>query len=315
MSTCTWRGRHYRLASQWNDLTTERAEGLYQIIMATNLVPGAMADTDVAMRRILAWRYLAGITDSQWAKVTAELIKEYDIDLAPLVLAEEIEEHLPAVDFLFNQKVDDDGDTYWEVAPTLTKNPHPRINIAGITLYGPANGLDNVSIYEMGKIFTLYEQFVEQGSLDTVHELLATMYRPAKPDTAENQKSAYGGDRRLPLRGYESTIDKRLVAMAALPEATKQILLFWVASCRHAIVESFPKVFDPPSDPDAVSLPNYGWGGVLLSLADGIVHLDAVADQPHGTALAYLSLLEDRRTAQKAAERRAEQRSRSKGSR
>lgn len=315
MSTFTWRGRHYRLPTKWNDLATERAEGLYQIIMATNLLPGAMADTDVAMRRILAWRYLAGITDNQWAKITADLVKEYDIDLAPLVLAEEIEEHLPAVDFLFNQKIDDDGDTYWEVAPTLTKNPYPRITIAGLTLYGPANALDNISIYEMGKIFTLYEQFVEHGNIDTVNELLATMYRPTKPDTAANQKSAWGGDRRLPLRGHEATVDKRMVAMAALPEATKQILLFWVASCRHAIVEAFPKVFDPPTDPEAVSLPNYGWGGVLLSLADGIVHLNAAADQTYGTALAYLSLLEDRRLAQKAAEQRAEQRAKSKGRR
>ena len=164
-------------------------------------------------------------------------------------------------------------------------------------LYGPANGLENLTIYELGMTFMALERFLETKDDDYALELLAILYRPKKPHTRENALSAYQGDRRLPLLHHEATIPARKKLMAKLPDLVRAFLIFWFACCRQQIIRQFPNIFHQP-EPNAAGERvgnDYAWGGILLNLADGIIHLDAVASQPWSNALTYLSMLEDRR--------------------
>jgi hypothetical protein len=162
--------------------------------------------------------------------------------------------------------------------------------------YAPAPGWDNLTIYEMASAFSLLEQYGETTDITHLHRLLATLYRPAKPATAHNIDTNYQGDRRIPYREHgEHTVERRMKEFSKLNPGELNLLLFWAMSCRHSIIERYPRVFNGKQR-NADRHPNdYGWGGVLLSIANGVADLDRVADQNCHTVLTYLSKLEDER--------------------
>jgi hypothetical protein len=154
--------------------------------------------------------------------------------------------------------------------------------------------LSNVTIYELGVLFTTFEQYLmNPEKTELIDRLIATMYRPMKEVTAFNMDSNFEGDRRQPLRRHESRIDDRQKLVAQLPMLVKRTILFWFASCRLEITRAYPKVFRKSSG--AANNANYGWGGVLLKVAEmgPMGTLNEVADQPFGNVLTYLSMKDD----------------------
>ena len=125
-----------------------------------------------------------------------------------------------------------------------------------------------------------------------IDELLATLYRPHKPKTKENKRRGYQGDRRQPLLHHEAMVKKRIPHMAILPKSTKQLLTFWFASCRQAIIEEHSELFSAPSRKEANT---FCWGGVLMALAGKLQDIDAIAAQSADNALTYLTYLEAQR--------------------
>ena len=157
----------------------------------------------------------------------------------------------------------------------------------------------------------IFERFVKTGDESIATELIATLYRPGKPYSVENQMSGYRGDRRLPLLHHESTVPHRMKTIEKLPHLVKAFVVFWTACCRHKIIGQYPNLFGASDSGDAERVGNdYAWGGVLLNLADGIVHLDQVASQPWATASTYMSMLEDRRKETELQMRKSQNRNR-----
>ena len=152
----------------------------------------------------------------------------------------------------------------------------------------PADGLENISFYELCTTFTHFENFLETKEESHIDELLATLYRPHKPKTKENRRMGYQGDRRLPLLHHEAMVSKRKLHMAILPKSTKQLLTFWFASCRQSIIENYDSLFSPPIRNENHS---YGWGAILLALAGSLQNVDAIAIQPFENVLTYLSFM------------------------
>lgn len=192
----------------------------------------------------------------------------------------------------------EDQDKPWIIQPGLTKCPFAELKIRQnnkvISWYAPANGLGNLTIYELGAIFTHLESYHQNGA-EALHTMLATMYRPGKPKTADNIESAYAGDRRLPYRGYEATVASRAKRWHTMDKLVIALLTFWITSCRAAYMKEYPRVFKPKAEELERDGNDYGWGGVLLSLSDGIANLNAVADTNAHTVFTYLSQLEDQR--------------------
>lgn len=303
--------REIPVAQSWNELPLRMQMFIYGVLMTD---VGKVFETHelIHAKKMIIVQHLLGLSD-QFMKDWAKDVKDVEGESAEEVFFAELDEVLRVADFLFERipGEEDEPDKY-QINLGLTRCPYPVVTFPKGNkkkyYYGPADGLENITIYEMGTLFTLFENFLKTQDEAIANELIATMYRPSKPSTRANKQSGYAGDRRLPLRDHEAMIKKRIPRMAKMPRNAKQIILFWLASCRHQIIKAFPNVFDSgsssdPNDPWKNNTGNdYGWGGVLLSLADGLVNLDTISDKNHYDALTYLSYLEDQR---KLAARRA----------
>lgn len=290
----------------WNQLPLRTALMVYNILITDTggllepheLLPGkkimlACALLDITPDFLEKWR----------SDCIAELESEEDGELLYLAQLDEV---LICANFLFDKLESDDGDgaTKYQISLGLTKCPWPilkrKSKLVGRkpkTYYAPADGLANLTIYEMAAAFTAFEQYLRTKNESHANRLLAILYRPAKARTRENIQSGFEGDIRLPYLHHESTVQARQEWVATLPADARQLLVFWFASCRQAIIEGYPNVFSGSGEGSDGR--KYGWSGVLLSLADGLVHLDAVANQNHQNALTYLSYLDDQRRKRK----------------
>ena len=195
--------------------------------------------------------------------------------------------------------------TSYEPKLNLTKNPWSHFTNTEkkgkadktTWLYAPADGLSNITLYELAFTFTLFENYLSTQDDALANRLIAALYRPSRPETKAERESEWFGDRRIPLRKYEKTLDKRAEQVASLPMLTRRVILFWFASCRQAIIDRHPKVFYRADGERS----QYGWGGVMLAMADGPVGLEAIADQPYSNGLTWLSMKEDERRRMEAA--------------
>lgn len=200
---------------------------------------------------------------------------------------------------LFRIEENEDGETMYSANLNLTCNPWPEIN--GLKFgqekmprifYAPSDGLGNLTIYEMGMTFSLFEAYLSTGDIAHAHQLIATIYRPSRVQTKKELESNWAGDRRQPIRHFETVVDNRIKWAEGLPMLVKRVILFWFAGCRQQIVNQFPKVFKSGGKGE----PNeYGWGGVLLSVAEAgpMGALGEVADQHYSNVLTYLSIKAD----------------------
>lgn len=284
----------------WNDLTLKQQLIIYAVLMtdSKNLFEPQEL---LPAKRILIVQNLLSL-DVEFMKQWAEDCRPDDgnEEDGQLIFLSELNEVLRATDFLFElvkKEKETEPDRY-QVKPGLTKCPYTwfsfkRANGSKRFWYSPDDGLENITIYEMGVTFTLFEKFMKTKDETIADKLLATIYRPQKPDTKENRQSAYDGDKRLPYLHHEGMVKKRIKRIQLIPKPCKQLLIFWFASCRHKIISSYPNIFDGPQGEQGGN--QYGWGGVLLSLADGLVNLDAISRQKYSNALTYLSYLEDQR--------------------
>lgn len=285
------------LPQSWNQLPLKDILHCYSIIMHDTgswLEPVEL----LPYKKLLLVKYLLRLSDKymeEWEKDCAE---EYGED-GRLVFISELEEALKAADFLF-EKQEEETNTV-SIALTLTKTPYSfleerkRSRGERKRFYGPESELSNLTIFELGYTFQLFEQFINTQDEQLANQLIATLYRPQKPRTKENQRAGYHNDIRMPLYRLEHMVKKRTEMMSTLPEITRQIIIFWFASCRQKIIKSYPNIFESKNEEVKRVGNDYGWGGLLISLADGIVNMDKVSERPYQDAFVYLSYLEDQR--------------------
>jgi hypothetical protein len=241
--------------------------------------------------------YLTGITEAELEEVQSLCVQEKGRANGWKSFYSILGHLYTCTDFLLD-KTESGG---YAISPTFTKCPYPTLTDGTLTLYAPSDDLDNVQFGELATLFELYDAHTQSDDPSVVHEILATVYRPAKPETAENVAMAYEGDRRQPLLRYEATVAQRVPLFEAMPEQIKALLLFWIGSCLAQIVKHNKALF---SQNTVTYTKSYGWAGVMLKLSNGVVNLDAVAAQPFQNVLTHLNMLEDERIEQ---ERQANQ--------
>ena len=306
----------------WNQLTTQQALTTYGIIMQETgnfLEPHEL----LPAKRIFLTQHLMQVDDNflkAWEKDCIDANHKED---GKEIFLSELQQLTTAVTaFLFEEEEteDEDAPKKFSISLSLTKCPYPEITYTrkkkkkkskGFKkkgkenfFYGPADGLNNITIYELGQAFTVFENYIREAQAGddfaanhSIHHLLAILYREGKPETKANQLSNFQGDRRLPYLNHESTVERRMEKIKFLPEEVKQLLLFWFASCRQTIINSYRNVFQT-STAENLGGNQYGWGGTLLALADkDLSKLDSISKQNAHNALTLLSLLEDERKA------------------
>ena len=291
------------LPESWNDMSLQQCLEAYNILTARAgraFEPGEV----LPAKRIALVARLAGLDDAKILAWRQDCAQAYGEEEGDLVFFAELSRVLSLTDFLFDVDESQDGKLLFQVKLGLTRCPWPMLRYTSTrgkqkTYYATADALENITLYEMALSFSLFEKYLETDDIAHADELIATLYRPSKPPTPENKRSGYQGDRRLPIYQHEAMVKKRLPRVAVLPADVKKLLLFWFASCRQQIVASFPNLFEPRGGEMEIGGEkvgnDYGWGGMLLALAGGIVHLEEVSLQPYQNGLIYLSYLEDER--------------------
>jgi hypothetical protein len=180
------------------------------------------------------------------------------------IFLSELDEVMKVADFLFEEQEDGGKSIKLE----LTRCPWSYIqfgrrkNRKPLRWYAPNDGLENMTIYELGTTFTLFENYLQEEDEEErkklTYKLIATLYRPPKPKTKENIRSGYEGDIRLPLLKHETMVNKRMKKMKDLPVLTAQLIIFWFASCRQQIINQYSNVFK--QDDNKKESDVYGWG-------------------------------------------------------
>ena len=302
-------GQPIEAPNSWNDLNDKNCLLFYSAIFSST--QSEFSQTSFTnMKLIEMATTLCGVTLDNLRNHEYLLVEEHGPGIGQQIFLAELREIVhKMLAGLFDITHDDEGNVTYAVKLNRTVNVYDRIqydndvkynrkkrtpNIQKKYLYPPADELANVTIYELGMLFALFEQYVATNDEKIADKIIAVMYRPQKPITNENKDSGFYGDRRLPLRGHESRIEERQQLCAKLPLLAKRIILFWFASCRAQITDQYPKVFKK-SGGDGSSTSHYGWGGVLLKVAEqgAMGTLNEVADQPHGNVLTYLSMKAD----------------------
>lgn len=288
--------------NNWNHLPLKKQLYCYAILL-TDTKHLLSPQEVLPAKKIMLMQALLDM-DDDYLKLWKEDCLIVDPEMGETIFNSEVAELSKIADCFFDRIEPEqigDPETF-QIKLGLTKNPFPEIERKKQKkkYYGPADELENLTIAELGDTFTFFENFLKTNDEDWANKLIATLYRPAKQKTKANKQSAYGGDIRQPYIGHEAMVKKRKEKVKLLPPPVKQLIIFWFASCRQHIINSYQNIFVAPEGEQAGN--NYGWGGVIMSLADGLQNIDAVAAQPANTALIYLSYLEDQR---KKAELRA----------
>lgn len=294
--------RVVQLPETWDDLGKRDLMLVYKTMFPSK-VTEKIDHTLGVMKVASITKHLLGLDNAEMEQWRTDCIVNEDGEEGDSVFLSEFKEvaHL-AIEGLFEIDEDEEGRTTYAVKFNRLKNPYPEIQFVQkqkgdrskvIWFYGPHDGLSNITIYELGYAFTLFENYVAAGDEASVNELLAILYRPSKPRSKENTDTNYGGDRRMKLRGYEAKAEERALQMKEINPDVKRVILFWFASCRQAIIERYPSVFSRRSKMQDGDGSQYGWAGVLMGLAGGVAHLDAVSDQHHSNALTWLSIQSD----------------------
>lgn len=288
----------------WDALSLRQLGLYYQTLFTT---PGSeYTASGFTMLKLLSMtQHVLNVDSGFMAQWEADCLAE-DEENGQLFFLDELRQVIHStLGGLFNIVSDEEsGATSYSIRLNRTKNPWPALShtptVAKKTrrapkttyYYAPADGLGNITIYELAHTFTIFENYLKTNDDALANQLIAILYRPSRPETVAERESGWFGDRRQPLRKHEAKIAERAAMVATLPMLTRRLILFWFASCRQQIVNTYTKVFKP-ADSDAK--PGYGWGGVLLAMAGGPTGLDAIADQHYSNGLTWLSMKEDER--------------------
>lgn len=280
----------------WNDLE-ERQLMLFYETMFTNMGDEFSHSAFTAVKLITMTQAILGVDMEFMVKWEAEHLKR-DPQHGQVIFLEELSKLMEAcLGGLFEKTTDEAGNSAYSVNFNLTKNPYPHLvhtpkkgrKPKSTWMYAPKDELANLTIYELAYTFQYYEAYLKTQEEKFVDSLIATMYRPSRSETRADRESGWFGDRRIPLRKYETKIEEREKLVEGLPKLAKRLILFWFASCREHIIAQWPQVFKK-SDGEGGGSGNH-WGNLLLSLAETAVFgpLDQTADQHYSNALQFLT--------------------------
>lgn len=300
------------LPDTWNDTIVQDETGTRNPALAITLLQIIQLDGPSLMeKRIAILKHLLQLTEKDIQDWQLSLAADHGQDWQ-LVFFEQIRELLAATDFLLEKasppdeipETNNEHRTY-HLNPSLTTCPVPVLHVpaapqmhrrkkrpAATTLHAPADGLANITGWELAMLFDLYERYAATRDARLIDELIATMYRKSKVPTPEQLEQNWHGDRRQPYN--EHTVKLRQHQVGHLPPQIKNIIFFWFLSCRMSIISQFENVFKK-KDERKRSGNDYGWWAVFRNLAGNLKDTEVLARMNYLDLLTELSFLEDER--------------------
>lgn len=282
------------IPKHWNDLPTPMLLGVYSALLAAGYEP-LKPEEVVPYQRLVVLCELIRATP-------ADLLNLLGLHLGPDALQGEQREEVMAdlntlldqITFCFEDitpEDDEDAAKQYRLRLDLTRCPYPKITqTKGVHYFGPRNGLENVSIYELASIFTALSAYDKSKDRADLRTLMATVYRPRKLRSVSSLSNGTGGDVRQALYMHDGLVEKRAKEWRKVHELVQSLLHFWLQCCRYQIVThpDLAVLFERSEgggqeDPD-------GWAGTLLHLAgNSIVNIDKTSTTAWPVALRQLA--------------------------
>lgn len=188
---------------------------------------------------------------------------------------------------------------------TLLPKSKPKRNRKGkvkplvLDLYAPSDGLAGSSFLEIQAIGIYLRQYLDAPSDDTLHQLLATAFRPAKQgyDHSTEIDPVYRGRIRVDYNGYEGNIKSRAAAMTMLAPAYKQVAVFWLSCCLSQLQSRYAQHYSDDTETGGDLMKLFA----LLADSPEKSKWDDVANNSYANVMAHLDLLQDRAKAHEKA--------------
>lgn len=222
-------GRAKQVAATWDELSRQQLRRLMPILYGTY--------TDARQQRLEALALVLGLSQAMLLRCTPVQL----IELSWLT------------DFLFDE----------HLAFTKQLLPWVRDKWWQRKLYGPTDGLANLSFLEFVYADSYFIAYAQTGAAQWLHHLVATLYRPQRrpyrPHAAD-----YSGDRRQDFN--PALIDARLAEAARLSQAEQLAILTWYRGCRRALEQRYEAVFTPENENTARENTD-GWAYVLREMS------------------------------------------------
>lgn len=156
-------------------------------------------------------------------------------------------------------------DVNWIYETPVTK-PHIRsFTINNIAYLLPREDFKNVRIIEYSYANQFYDELFDKKSFKALNKVIASLCRPAKKDV-DTESPDYDGDPRE--RFNPELIDQRAELFDNLPMEFKAYFLLLYNGCSEHIVKQFKPLFGEGGDDGKSKTPNFGWLGIIMSLAD-----------------------------------------------
>lgn len=302
------KSRDIKVPRSWDDLD-DRTALLYYNTLFTGIGDERTHGVFTAVKLISLTQHILGFQTDMMARWEASFLKEDPVH-GDLLFLEELKAVITATLTMVEdgqpkglfEVVETESGTAYSVLYNRTRNPWPSLAHTSKTkkpkvtwLYAPADGLANITIYELAISFARYEAYVETRDEKFANELIGIIYRRSRTITKKEKENGWrGGDRREYFRDYEEAIARRAKLASTLPTLTRRFIVFWFAGCREAIAQRYSRVFKKGG---AVKAKGNEWGRLLLTLAEtgAFGDLGLTSDQHYSNALEFMSMKDEQR--------------------
>jgi hypothetical protein len=302
MQLLDYGGVKVSVETTWNELDLRKALTIYQIIMQDTYgeIP---ADTELAMKKIEVYHALTGIDPVHLEVIRQSNINELGIEDGELAFYDYLNKELEIVEPFFETVETKDGQKVWMISETLTKCPYPILEIkepgkvGKSKFFAPRDECDNITMNEFITLCSRLEAFEKTGDTKHLDNIIASFYRRPKPQTPDNLENKYEGDIRLPF--VEGAVEWRQAKFRNMTDMARQLISFWLVSCRRVFANSYPLLFDD-TDMEAPTNDRYKWLKFINALTNNdITKKNKTLNMRANDVLPLLEAMEDSRRKQK----------------
>lgn len=264
----------------WNKCTKKQALLVYSFFMK-NLDHVYQIREVSPAERIFLTRQLLKVDFSFFSDWKKNQIIKYGEDEGESIFLEELIQYSDKVTQPYIEKINNSKKpNQYQLRLGLTKCPYPKLEVITKkgkikTFYAPVNSLSSISLLELGITFDLFEKYIQALEVNNYIQansfmlrLLAVLFREKKSKIKGQIHSVFHDDPRKPFSNKDRLIEKRMSKIRVLPESTKQMILFWFASCRQLIINRYQNLFIPSDETNNIYGHFFEWGKMLIRLTE-----------------------------------------------
>ncbi len=221
MTAVKFKNDTYILPGSWDEIATKDLLTLSRLVISTKEKYPILFKLALSIMNMrMAMSYSVHLKGEPHYFIRRGIKKLY------LVSASQMAVVTRCLEFIFDEN---------SIMPRLKKNPFPILKISLLSrLYGPADGLTNMSLSEFMSAEIERDAFLRTQSDNNLNRFLAILWRPKIFRHAD-------GDPRAPLN--QDSIEYRAQRISKLKPHIKQVMIWFYLGVLYFLENKFDKVF------------------------------------------------------------------------